>query len=211
MKRAFMSTLITACALFASLPAHADDWGCTVLLCLANPNGPQAVAECVEPINRLWDHLRRGRPFPTCQMSDGSNSASAGAYVRHRSTYYDPCPSGTTDLAMGLRASSVHQTHVRTGRFGGNDVIVSVYASGIGTGDGVSPGYATNTGASALPPKVCVGTRTGLAYGEELDAEGMRRVVPVEIYDRVVLLKPNTSPRVIDVYIDNALYQRVRW
>lgn len=31
-------------------PAHAQDWGCQVLLCLANPGGPTQYAECVGPI-----------------------------------------------------------------------------------------------------------------------------------------------------------------
>ena len=46
-------------------PAHAQDWGCQVLLCLANPGGPTQYAECVGPISKLWDALRRGNAFPT--------------------------------------------------------------------------------------------------------------------------------------------------
>lgn len=30
-----------------------DRWGCEVLLCLANPNGPRAVSECRPPIDKL--------------------------------------------------------------------------------------------------------------------------------------------------------------
>lgn len=52
-------------------PARADDdlWGCQVLLCMSNPAGPTAVAECRPPIWRLWRHLRRGRPFPSCAQA----------------------------------------------------------------------------------------------------------------------------------------------
>ena len=33
----------------------------------------------------------------------------------------------------------------------------------------------------------------------------------VNVYDRVAFLDPASSPRVIDVYLDNALFRRVRW
>lgn len=57
--------------------AHADDYGCTVLLCLSNPQGPMAVSQCVPPIKRLYDDLSHGRGFPSCAMGsdDGKNSA----------------------------------------------------------------------------------------------------------------------------------------
>ncbi|OYZ89972.1 MAG: hypothetical protein B7Y01_03200 [Xanthobacter sp. 17-67-6] len=50
----------------SSSKARADDWGCQVLLCLSNPGGPMQFAECVPPVQRLWNELARGRPFPTC-------------------------------------------------------------------------------------------------------------------------------------------------
>lgn len=62
---------------FGASPAHADDWGCQVLLCLSNPNGPTAVAECVDPINKLWKELAKGHDFPTCTFAPGPNGESA--------------------------------------------------------------------------------------------------------------------------------------
>ncbi|WP_370689509.1 hypothetical protein [Paraburkholderia fungorum] len=49
--------------------AHADDWGCQVLLCLANPGGPEQYGACVPPIEKLWKALSHGDPFPTCDFS----------------------------------------------------------------------------------------------------------------------------------------------
>ena len=48
-----------------------DRWGCEVLLCLANPNGPKAVNECVSPINKLFKCLAKTHPcsFPKCPMA----------------------------------------------------------------------------------------------------------------------------------------------
>lgn len=44
----------------------ADDWGCQVALCMANPAGPTALAECVAPMQRLYDALRNKRGWPSC-------------------------------------------------------------------------------------------------------------------------------------------------
>ena len=37
-----------------------DTWACEVALCMANPDGPMAVAECVKPIEKLYKHLAKG-------------------------------------------------------------------------------------------------------------------------------------------------------
>lgn len=57
----------------ASVPARAVD-GCLVLLCLAAPNW-SAIPQCVAPVRQLFRDLARGRPFPTCAMAGGGNSA----------------------------------------------------------------------------------------------------------------------------------------
>ncbi|TCQ02651.1 hypothetical protein C8J34_11615 [Rhizobium sp. PP-F2F-G36] len=46
--------------------AHADDWGCEVILCLSNPGGPTQFAACRPPIEKLWSRLAKGHSFPTC-------------------------------------------------------------------------------------------------------------------------------------------------
>lgn len=56
--------------------AHADDWGCQVLLCLANPGGPEQYGACVPPVEKLWKALSHGDPFPTCDFSAGLASLS---------------------------------------------------------------------------------------------------------------------------------------
>lgn len=55
-----------------------SDWGCEVLLCLANPGSPTEFAECVDPIEKLWEHLAKGRSFPRCSMGGDE----AGNYAR---------------------------------------------------------------------------------------------------------------------------------
>jgi hypothetical protein len=189
-----LATLSTACI----APAYGDQWGCEVLLCLSNPAGPTAVAECRPPIHRLWRHLARGHSFPSCKMAKSPNGAS---YARRGFSYYDPCLPETRALASGEQAARAGSARTIGTR--------SFYASsgptyaGIGTGDGHFP----NERSGGLPPKVCVGNKVGVTT-VSYDA---RSSYQVSLYDRIVTLAPQRSPRIIDVYIDDAFYQRVRW
>ncbi len=79
--------------------ARADDWGCTVLLCLANPSGPTQYAACVPPVTRLWSHLKRGGAFPTC--SGAGSSASPIGYDP-----YEPCQDGYVLRELGRDGAS---------------------------------------------------------------------------------------------------------
>lgn len=49
------------------------------MLCLSNPKGPEDVAECVEPIQKLWDHLWDGGSMPGCDTNgDGDDGNDTG-------------------------------------------------------------------------------------------------------------------------------------
>ncbi|MFL9989334.1 hypothetical protein [Paraburkholderia sediminicola] len=76
--------LCAGASIFAPGLAHADDWGCQVLLCLSSPGGPEQYSACVPPIEKLWRALRHGDPFPSCDFgSSGSQGPFAsGAYCR---------------------------------------------------------------------------------------------------------------------------------
>ena len=195
MRKLFAVCLCAGTMGFASA-AQADDYGCQVLLCLANPNGPEAVGECVPPIERLWDDLKNGNPFPSCETS--GNSRATPGY-----SYYDACPAATSALAMGSFAIQGSTTNTSVAPRSASTYI------GIGTGEGLTP-TATNGG---LPAKICVGTLTGSTF-VSMSSNGSRNgtdIVQVGIYDRVVLLSPQNTPRYIDVVVENQLYRRVRW
>lgn len=175
-----------------------QDWGCEVLLCLANPDGPTAVEECVPPIHRLRRALAHGHPFPRCTLSNGQDSRAAGTWVQRGFNYYDRCPAGTTALALGLYAM---QPDV-----GPKERTTPLAYTGIGDGSGFSP----FVGTAAAPPLVCVGNRIGIGR-ETLRIGCQWRSVVVTRYDKIVLLQPTRNPRVFDVYVDNDVYQRARW
>jgi hypothetical protein len=56
--------------------SRADDEGCTVFLCLSNPAGWAAVAECEAPVQRALKALAKGRA-PKCTFSGGAGGTIA--------------------------------------------------------------------------------------------------------------------------------------
>lgn len=186
----------------SSSPALASEHGCKVLMCLANPNGPKAVVECHEDIDRLFRDLRRGRPFPRCEMGSAPNStvSMGAAEAVPRYTWHDNCPEGTTSLAAGERAI---QGVAPPGGFAFSYVDPATAVTGIGEGSGEVQGEF----GGSVSSKPCVGRKVGEIA--ELGSEGVNAVY--SIYDRVVVLDPQSSPNVIDVNIDGQLYRRVRW
>lgn len=58
-----------------------DTWACEVAMCLSNPSGPTAVAECRPPIEKMQREIAKGNAIPKCpfvqnnsQSGDGSSS-----------------------------------------------------------------------------------------------------------------------------------------
>ncbi len=65
-----MKNTTTLLLLLLTQSAYADDWGCQVMLCMSNPAGPMAVAECVPPMQRLYDAMsKKGFKWPTCDLA----------------------------------------------------------------------------------------------------------------------------------------------
>jgi hypothetical protein len=192
----------------AAIPKSTHDWGCEVLLCLANPAGPTAVAPCVPPIRRLWRELARGRPFPTCPMASGPGGRS---FARPASRYYDPCPDGTAELPAGQLAelaAPMAAAPVPVSRSGSPTTYAAALPgltyAGIGAGDG--HGLASYNIDFSPPVKVCVAGSRGTRQVSSGDS-----FYSVSLFDAMYVSPPHGSPRVIDVYIDNILWHTVRW
>lgn len=119
---------------------------------------------------------------------------ASSSYAKQSRSYYDPCPTGTTQLAPGVKAIQSGQSH-------------TPYV-GIGSGDGLEASHGKDS--EPLPVKVCVGSYLGTT-SYRLGSGKDRELVTANLYDRVVLLDPQGSPRIIDVFIDDVFYRRVRW
>ena len=72
-KRTILALLISCTTIGES---RADDEGCTVILCLSNPAGWAAVAECVAPVQRALKAMAKGRA-PQCTFSGGAGGSNA--------------------------------------------------------------------------------------------------------------------------------------
>lgn len=181
--------------------AHAVD-GCKVLLCLAG--NWSSISQCRPDVEEALRRVERGQGLPSCDM------AGAGNVARVVSSYYDPCPDSTTALASG-------QTAVQGASF----VQGMQLGTGIGTGDDQVPSYGTGDGGGGytpLPGKLCVGHQTGSQVVQITTGSGngdggdwQTQTLNVGLYDRVVFMDPLMNPRAIDVFVNSALYRRVRW
>lgn len=87
------AVVILGSSLALTIPSvsHASDWGCTVLLCLAG--NWKNISECRGPVQDLFRHLARGHTFPSCDMSDGNDSARN--YTQQGRDHVIDCPQNT--------------------------------------------------------------------------------------------------------------------
>lgn len=51
---------------FSPTPVRADTFGCTVLLCMLNPQGWASVPYCVPPVQTALALAAKRRPWPQC-------------------------------------------------------------------------------------------------------------------------------------------------
>lgn len=170
---------------------YASEYGCKVLLCLANPGNPKQYAECVPPITQLFRDLAKGRSFPTCGLADGHDGSS---YAKQVYDPYDPCPTGTQPANP---ATYVVQ--------GSNTVNRSRWQSAYNISGQPSISQPNSVDGQWIGSRACTANPTGQYIGGNGDIS-----YPVYVYKQVIWQAPQ-SPHAIDVYIDNQFYQRVRW
>lgn len=195
MKKLLIALLVAG----AAASVHASEYGCKVLLCLSNPasnGGPKGFAACVPPIDQLFHDLRKGRPFPTCDLADGNNGSS---YARAVWNPYDPCPAGLQPAVPGAHVvqgqrKADHGSARKPFRWGLYKVKGQPQVS-----------EPRNDSGDGLGPRACVGKSVG-TYSLDSNYEGHI----VSVFDLVVW-QPAQSPRAIDVFIDDTWRQRVRW
>lgn len=185
--RSLLSAFVLILAAFAPITSYADDWGCEVLLCMSNPKGATDVAECVDPMQKLWKQLRKGKPFPKCDLGKGSSGTGAVQNVNH----YPPCPAGTSPLPAGAVIDTGSGQLLR----------------GFGSGDGMTPSPLRD--GQPMPPLACVAGYKG-AKTVVVDANtDSAYEVEVSQYAQVSYFSPRASGSVVDVYIDGKLFNRV--
>jgi hypothetical protein len=205
MHRFFLIALFTLFSFSASaatingFASDDDEWGCKVLLCIATPNA----TGCRPPIDRLWRHLARGHPFPTCSFTNGSGSAP-GTYVQQGTNVYDLCPQGTTALPSGQYAV-LPADFVATPTYS-----YTTTAPHAGIGDGSEQRFY-NDAYAIPPPKICVAGATGRSatYYEFVGDEWTARSLAE--FTQILVLPPNPNDTVFDIYVNGSRFARTRW
>lgn len=196
-------------AVLAFSPAHADDYGCKVLLCLADASGPMTQNECKPPIRRFIEgqskHPRD--PFPTCEEG-------APAMMKPAMRMFDACPEGTDTLPsnrMALQLTPIVYSQLTNAPRSGPSINIPgvmpviqlpkgmAIRRGIGEGD-------QNNGTQR--DKVCVGKALGLMM---VDTGAEQQSLQVEAFEQVTTMAPAVSPRVVDVYISGKLFRSTRY
>lgn len=198
--------------LCASSPALADDddYGCRVVICLANPasnGGPRAPDTCAPAIDRLYDDLRHGRGFPQCSGS--------GMTVRQNNTPYDPCPAGTTAAAVG--------TWVVQGQRRSSPSYWSDANSFVLNGAPRPSVSAAVDSFAGFGPLACVGQQVGSyeVYGDPSSQTRSNKwssggdgdyldPVRVTVYSQIIWQQPQ-SANAIDVYTGGQFQTRIHY
>lgn len=201
-----------------------DELGCKILLCLANPNGPEAVSQCVPPIQTLYDILSQTPPgnIPECPMA--SSSATGPSYATLATNYYSTCPTGTNPLPAGQVAALAGQPVTGTVSGSADSGFTTEFSNvftGIGNGDGLMPQWDSSAGASTpMPPLVCVGQQVGTitptnsggaVFASPYSAGGLMPGGAVPAYNKVVTVQPGSNSRAIDVFISGTLHNVVHY
>jgi hypothetical protein len=89
----YILALATGCGLLGVTPAAADVSGCTVLLCLASPQGWASIPECVAPVQSFARAQKKTKSIaPHCPERDTGVSSSLVAGER---VYTLTLPDGT--------------------------------------------------------------------------------------------------------------------
>ena len=190
LRKSFIALAITVGCL-SSQVSKADDYGCTVFLCLAAPadnGGWQSISECVPPIKRMLRDLFLGKGFPSCDFGGGDNQ---GNYVQYNTSPYPPCPDGTSPAPTDVLVVQ-----------GTPDPNGDTYT--ISGTPAKSEIPTDRDGGNQYNDRACVGNPTGsytIPHGEYDDM--------VNTYDQVIWqqAQPGVS---FDVFINNKFSQRVR-
>lgn len=201
MRRISRIVLGAAIAVLAPM-AVASDYGCRVLMCMSNPQGPMAVQQCQPPIQRFMQEQAKKPPdpFPSCE--EGAPATMQGA-----NRPYDFCPEGTS--ALGEQVEAIQLAPSVYAQMAGPLPWMQGGAMPEGLQIEVGIGEGTTTGLGRRN-KVCVGKPLGTLTFRSGSGEFVE-MKTVNVFEQLSTMAPAASPRVIDVYIENKLYRSVRY
>lgn len=195
--------LIAATVAGTAVEAAADDsYGCKVVLCILNPNGPwDEKTECAPAMDRLMDDLLHGRGWPGCSGS--------GMDLTQVWNPFDPCPDGTREAGRGeWLVEGTRKPGNGGGGFMWQDSERNFTLKGT-----PERSYGGSYGSPGVR-LACVGNRVGsfvtyLQGSGGTAGNGYRGdMESLSVYDRVIWQEPQ-SPWAFDVFVKGKLLKRI--
>ncbi len=208
--------VMCAVGLWASVPSsnvHGaeltadEEWGCQVLLCLANPNGPKAVSECLPPINKLYScfyRIHNPCAFPTCPM------AGEGNYAQPLTDSYDPCSlQGMEDAPAGWIMEGDLTDSAKFTRKGSRYYLKSGSAvyNYAGKANGINP---VNKACVKDPQGTVQESYQCSIEGSDSGSNWQTCYRTVQVFGEVSWQQAQSS-HAVDVYVEGQLWTRVHW
>lgn len=170
----------------------------------ANPMG---IAECVPTIKKVLRDLRKGKGFPTCQLSNGLDSKSSGSYIIHkRASLTARCPIGTWQGQNGIGYHQGIKPNII--RRNGNQTYSGLMNIQIQDKE-ESIFYQIGD----YSRRVCVsGNKLGAlsAYYSTKRDENIY-VPPQEWWEKIQIMNPDGATWEFDFYVDNQLFSTHRF
>ena len=190
---------------FASAQSMDEDekLGCSILMCLANPEGPKAEPKCQQPINELAKRMAKfwKRPaLPKCTSVEKD-----GSYYKIAPAGYPPCSDGYVTLLKGQWAyiTSIEDAQKVLAAASKVQALKTMpteegkFFQSNGTDSDLQ---ASNATEDAPAPKHCVKNKLGEFYLEE------SKGVPIFLFEKIEKIEmPGTAVQ-YEVYINNQKY-----
>ncbi len=182
-----------------SLTAKADEYSCTVLLCLAHPAGYEQIAQCSGPIQVLRANLNSSQTKPVC---DEAKPQADMTFVQEEA--FDACPNGTNTLGSGTKALQMTpESYAIQSRIliGGSNVGTAL--NGTIAVEGIGDIVRSPDGVDQTAKKACVGDYIGqLNVQRVFEGRLTDEYVSAEVYERVVVLDASSRTWIATVSID---------
>lgn len=182
--------------------------GCSILMCLSNPDGPKAEPKCQEPINELNKRMAKFWKRPV--MPKCTSTESEGTKYDLQQAKYAACPAGYDALDSGALAyitstegAELLKDASDKGTITTIPAVDGKFVMGIGEGDENAPRQTTSEEIVPLPDKVCVQNLLGKFSFPE---DGTTK--QAYLFEKAVVVPAPNSALKYTVYIKGAVYKQ---
>lgn len=187
-------------------PARADNFGCTVMLCMSG--NWRSVHECVSPVRKALRKMARSGWRPSCGMASGDGDIGAGNYMETHHETYIAC---TEAYGAGYRDAYFDRSRNLKYGTGSGLGLFGTSSSGPQCAKEVSRTPWTGGRAPAATANYCVDETNNTRGGSRGTGFGSFGSTKTRVCTDVQAKARHPAPDFFDVYIDGQLYNRTYW